>query len=382
MRGVAALLILGAVWSGTAVAQVADDDPNVPLSFEEGIVLDPQDLPPPIEIPEFSKQTFEANNTVAAEAFTQKKYDMARRLAATGAEAGIGADMFLYAHLLRSGLGGAVDTVGAVRWYRAAAQKGEVGALLALAHMAFENQGGLAAGDGRAFLRQAAAKKSVEAKIVLGQVFLSGMGGPLDEEEAKRWFLAAVADGSTEAKRRLADLYYMQGKEAAAVSLYRQAAMDGNARAAYRGGIALADPQGKIHDEAAAAPLLRQAAHAGLPEGMTAWGLYIAHQKPPLLAKAARWFRKGALAGDGEGQYLYAVALAKGEGVLQNREAAYEWAVRAVRDDPEDGTRRDLALALARSLPGPTRARIEEIARQPLLVFANSASLDRNADPR
>ena len=44
---------------------------------------------------------------------------------------------------------------------------------------------------------------------------------------------------------------------------------------------------------------------------------------------AAEWFRKSALAGDSEGQFLYAFTLAKGDGVEASLEDAYYWVLKS-----------------------------------------------------
>jgi uncharacterized protein len=356
---------------GPALAQ--SDEAQSPPVFKEGIVLDADTLPPPIELPEFPDSNFAKDEFAAAEAYAKGEYNKARILATAQSAQGNARAQYLLATLLRKGQGGAVDTLGAVRWFQKAANGGEVHAWLSLAQMAFNNQGGLSAGDGRAFLIKAANKNSTEAKLVLAQVYTSGLGGPLNTNRAIVWFRAAIHDGSVRAKQLLGDLFFGQGKDEEALKLYREAAREGDSRSAYQAGIILADPENALHDEQAARPLIEQAALDGLPEAMTAWAIFAAHETPPRQAEAARWLRKAAQADDGEGQYLYAVALAKGEGVQMDREAAYEWAVRAVRHDPQDQTRRALAMALGSALPGPVRGRIEEIAEQPLLIFSRTA---------
>ncbi len=355
-----------------ALAQ--DNKPDDIPMFKEGIVLQEGSLPPLIDLPEFPETDFSSDEFAAADAYGRGDYDQARTLAAAQSAEGDARAQFLFAVMLRKGQGGEVNPALAVRWFQKAAKSGEVHAWLSLAEMAFDNQGGLFAGDGRGYLIKAANKGSTEAKIVLAQVMMSGVGGPPDTEKAKTWYHSAIYDGSVMAKRLLGDVLYSQSKDEEALALYIAAAREGDARSAYQAGIILADPESTLHDESAARPLIEQAALDALPEAMTAWAIFAITQEPPRPAKAARWLRKAANADDGEGQYLYAIALAKGEGVLENREEAYEWAVRAVRHDPEDQERRALAVALGSALPGPVRGRIEEIAEQPLLVFSHTAS--------
>ena len=361
-----------AVPSHFCLAQVAPAE-NSPV-FKEGIVLGEEDLPPPIAQPEFSTQSFANDDFDAARAYAQGDYKLARTLATAQSATGDARAQYLLATMLRKGQGGPVDSAGAVNWYQKSAKGGEVYAWLALAEMAFANQGGLASIDGRPFLLKAVGKGSTEAKTVLGQVFTSGLGGPLDLEQAKSWYIKAIIDGSVQAKQLLGNLLFGQGEDAKALALYREAANEGDARSAYQAGIILADPESPLYDQSAAAPLIEQAAMAALPEAMTAWAIFALQEDPPRPAEAARWLRKAAETDDGEGQYLYAIALAKGEGVLKDRETAYEWAVRAVRHDPQNSEYRALAVALGSALPGPVRGRIEEIAKQPLLILSHTAS--------
>ncbi len=342
--------------------------------FQEGIILDESALPPLIPTPEFPNADFSKDDFTAAQAYANGDFVQARALASAQSASGDARAQYLYATMLRKGQGGAVQSAEAVSWYQKSAQGGEIFAWLSLAEMAFANQGGLSTSDGRGFLRKAAQKGSIEAKIVLAQVFTSGLGGPLDLLEATGWFESAIQDGSVLAKQLLGNLLYGQHKDAQALVYYLEAAREGDTRSAYQAGIIMADPENALFDEAASSPLIEQAAQAGLPEAMTAWAIFAVHDYPPRPAEAARWLRKAAQADDGEGQYLYAIALAKGEGVQMDREAAYEWAVRAVRHNPQDSERRALAMALGSALPGPVRGRIEEIAEQPLLILSHTPS--------
>ncbi len=337
-------------------------------------MLEKDALPPPIEVPEFPTDDFSNDESAAADAYSRGDYVEARTLATIAATNDNARAQYLLAAMLRHGLGGPVEHANAAHWYREAAKNGEMHGYLALAEMSFANAGGLIVGDGRGFLQQAARRGSIEAKLMLGQVFASGLGGPLNMEKAATWFRSAILDGSVSAKQYLGNLHFSQNKDEEALALYREAAREGDARSAYQAGIILADPQSELYDLVAAEPLLRQAALAGEAEAMTAWAIFAINQKPPRPAEAARWLRKAAQADDGEGQYLYAIALAKGEGVLEDREAAYEWAVRAVRHDPNNEERRALAVALGSAMPGPVRGRIEEVAEQPLLIFSSTGS--------
>ena len=78
---------------------------------------------------------------------------------------------------------------------------------------------------------------------------------------------------------------------------------------------------------------MRIAAQAGLPEAMTAMGLMVHKGADGAGFSAADWFEKAAEAGDPQGQFLYAVALAEGHGRKKNRKVALEWLDQALGSD-------------------------------------------------
>jgi TPR repeat protein len=106
--------------------------------------------------------------------------------------------------LLSRGEGTQKDTAEAVRWWRAAANQGEPGAMLQLAARALE---GLDPPRDEAWARQvlqlAASLGLDAAQFLAGEVLLEGLGGPVDRPGAAHWFSLAAAQGHKGAARRL-----------------------------------------------------------------------------------------------------------------------------------------------------------------------------------
>jgi len=317
----------------------------------------------------------EPENAIVLEAigaWQDEDYVKARVLAARAGADGEAQGQFLFAILLDQGLGGPEQPENAVIWYREAVKNGEKDALLALAGMAFANRGGLSASDGRKFLITAAEQGAPEAMLALGRAFASGLGGVLDEEQAAHWFQSAASVGVNPARVALADLLLTQNKDEQALALYKTAVLGGSAEAAYKIGVLHADPKSPAYDQQLAGQYLQIAADAGNGLAMTAYGLFLSAGTPPLPAQAARWFRKAALVNEPEGQYLYALALAKGEGVAVDRSLAYEWALRASNNQPGQMEYHQLAEVLRLELPPTIRDLVHSRAQMPLTILTRT----------
>lgn len=336
-----------------------------------------------LNLPDFSTlgKAAQSGNSAAWQAYAQTDYVQARLLAAHAGAEGDAKAQLLMGLMLDHALGGEADPVNAVKWFKKSAGQGVTESWLALAGMAFDNRGGLSAGDARGFLHQAAQQGDMDAMMALGKAYASGMGGPIDDAQARKWYQNAISQGSNKARVALADLTLAADDEEAAFKLYRTAMFGGSAEAAWKAGVLLADPASKLHDRAKAGEYLQTAATAGLPRAMTDTGTWYATAKPPLYAQAARWFRKAAQADEPQGQYLYAVALAKGQGVMQDRELAYEWVLRAHAHDQGNTAYEDLELALEKGMPPKECDLIFSRAQMPLLITHTSvAEADRAAE--
>lgn len=264
----------------------------------------------------------------------------------------------------------------------------------------------------------AAAKGEVNAQTMLGYLFSQGIGGPLDEAAAARWYGAAARAGEkdayfglgmmamnnrgglklehaagylrqaasrnhAEAARRLAELYYV-GKgvpqdSKQMVAWLEKAASLNDIPAAYAAGIFLSDGDAGVKaDVIKARKYLAQAANAGMPDAMADYGLFLYQGRAGTVDKAtaAQWFAKAAQKGAPTGMFLYAYALSKGEGVTRNLNEAYKWLVRAeLTNDPDDAKdRATLRSILEAAIPAAQRPALEAAARQAPALATGAAT--------
>jgi len=97
------------------------------------------------------------------------------------------------------------DTAEAARWYRKAAEAGDVDAALALGRILRDGGDGVApdAGEAARWLKVAAGAGRAEAEYALGELYLDGKGVPVDTAEAVRLFRLAAAGDRGEAIAQL-----------------------------------------------------------------------------------------------------------------------------------------------------------------------------------
>ena len=94
------------------------------------------------------------------------------------------------------------DDTEAIKWYRKAADQGDVVAESNLGFM-FENGNGVAKDDVEAlkWYQKAAAQGEAVAQYNLGARYEAGHGVPKDEVESYKWYLLAGAQGNVTAKK-------------------------------------------------------------------------------------------------------------------------------------------------------------------------------------
>lgn len=117
------------------------------------------------------------------------------------ADQGDAASQRLLGVIFRNGLLGAPDSVGAARWFRAAAEQGDADALYSLGVMYYEGETGLPDGDTEPsrlrgvaveLFEAAANRNHVDAQLYLGHAYAEGIGVALDREVAFMWFQLAA----------------------------------------------------------------------------------------------------------------------------------------------------------------------------------------------
>lgn len=203
--------------------------------------------------------------------------------------------------------------------------------------------------DGPGRIEAAARAGLVEAQVLHGQILLDGG----QHQAALNWFRIAADAGHAPAINMLGRCcdqgWGMAPDPARAVGHYRRAAALGLDWGQYNLATALLHGLGVGRDRVAAYALFRQAAAQGHAKAMNLIGRF--HEegwdRPPDPARAARWYRRGAEAGDCRAQFNWATILA-----AQGRETeALVWLRRALAAGSADFVAS--ALAALRVHPAP-----------------------------
>lgn len=212
------------------------------------------------------------------------------------------------------------------------------------------------------------------AQMLLGSMYATGSGVPLELQRAEDLFRKSAAQGNTLAAIYLASMYW-QGRgvprnlpEAAA--LFRQAAEQGNAIAQSNLGSMYRSGEGVPRDASQAAFWYGKAAEQG--NATAQHNLATMYESPksgiPLdHALAASWYRRAANQGFNQSQFALGMKYIKGEGVPQDDFEAYKWltiSVEFVGDRAPDSLTRNLALEKRSSIASRLEpARIAEAER-------------------
>ena len=287
----------------------------------------------------------------------------AERAAAGGEERGA----TMAGHILLNGLSSrGVDEDAAIRWLRRAGEQDEPDALVILSRLATAGRGGLSPFQAREFLARAAEAGDIRGAHEYG-LFLMSEGDPGAAPQALDWLRLAAEAGRIEAfadyAEALGDWVHGPQDLIAARDWYARAGEAGDGLSALIAGTMYLEGEGGELEPQRGVALIRMGAELGEPAAMGSLALLLFNGAPGLPAdpiRAAGWAQQGAQAGDGESQFLYAYALATGDGAGQNLERAYYWARRAAAEGLADDPQRvRLEAALARALPGAIRDRIE-----------------------
>jgi TPR repeat protein len=191
------------------------------------------------------------------------------------------------------------------------------------------------------FYRIAAQQNEPDALIGLGRLGAARRGGATPAE-ALGALQRAIAANREDAAAPLADLLLSGAAgvrdPAAGSSLYQRAARGGDADAAYAAAILLNDADPSAPDDLPAArALLKQAADAGRADANADYGLmlYQGAGGPRDLPEAARRFRAAAEKGDLDGAFYWALVTARGEGAPRDLAEARRWAEKARGSSPD-----------------------------------------------
>ncbi|MFN3835115.1 MAG: tetratricopeptide repeat protein [Glycocaulis sp.] len=305
----------------------------------------------------------------ASGAYLSGDYASARIHAERAAVAGEPRGATLAGHILLHGLEGRADEAGAVRWYRRAAEQDDIDAMVILARLSREGRGGLQPHQARGFLSDAAETGDARGAFEYG-LFLIEEGDPGMANIALDWLRLSAEAGFPSAfaayAAALDDWAHGPNDPALARPWYVRAGDEGDAASAAIAGTMLITGEGGPADPARGRQLLRTAAEMGLPSAMGEYALILmqdAEASGEGFEHAADWAQQGAEAGDAQAQFLFAYALATGQGTPRNLERAYVWVRRAgypregsLEDDPQ---RERLEAALEDVLPEEALDRLE-----------------------
>jgi len=301
-----------------------------------------------------------ANIEAAIRAYKSGNALQASSLAKTAFNAGSMDGAVLLGHISRKGDLGRMDYADARQWYEKAAKTSHLDALMALANMGLNQQGGLTKTDAAGYLSRAADRGNLEAMRALSDLYLMGEGVPKDTERAREYLTRAAENFDIDANKRLGDSYLATDAKTA-LSYYEIAANGGHIEAAYIAGVMYAENFDIRPNPARSAQLLRQAAQGGHAAAQADYGLlvYQGYGAEKSDEAAANWFKSSAEGGDSEGQFLYAFTLAKGEGVEQDYEEAYYWLLQSTNNgvDDYDADRKELRKRLEANVDPAVLAR-------------------------
>jgi TPR repeat protein len=211
-----------------------------------------------------------------------------------------------------SGVGLPQNNSEAVRWYRIAAEKGNIKAQ-SLIGTAYHRGMGLAVDDVQAtqWLNKAADQMDPLAQFQLGDGFESGWVGQKDNAEAYKWYLLSGSQGYTKAAKKVAAIENI---------LTRDQRVAGQTRASeFRAE--------RMKKEIEANDTLIKSAEKGDPEAQYKLGAAYSFSNgfPKNDIKYVEWLTRAAQQGQSEAQFELGLHYLNGEGVESSEIEAYQW---------------------------------------------------------
>jgi TPR repeat protein len=358
---------------GTAAAPARADEvpvqsetrsPALPPSLDDAISRD--STADPVE----GRSATDATMARALRSAILEDWDSALDYAQTASAGGEPAGALLAGHILLHGLSErGQDDEAAVRWLRRAGDANDADALVVLSRLASASRGGLNAFQAEDFLARAAETGDARAAQEFG-LYLMDRSDPGSAPAVLDWLRLAAESGRVPA---YSDYAFALGEWVhgphdllAMRNWYERAGDNGEAQGALMAAAMHLNGEGEGADPARGVSLMSAAAELGQPAAMGQLALLYFQGGAGLAAdpsRAADWARRGAEAGDAESQFLYAYALATGDGTTRDLERAYIWLLRAGFDRPgslaDDPDRDRLEAGLETALPPARRDALE-----------------------
>ena len=202
--------------------------------------------------------------------------------------------------------------------------------------------------------RMAAEQGNVAAQYDLGVMYSHGQGVPEDQNEAAHWFKIAVDQGHTEAKFELSDMYEngrgVPKDHIEALRLYRLASAEqGSASDQLELGIIYYDGIESNQDYALAMAWFLKAAEQGNDNAQYNLGVmyYYGQGVDVDFVKSIHWYSLSAQQGNTDAQFNLGVMYENGQGVNKNYAQAILWYQRAARSGDADAISKLLAAGYA-----------------------------------
>ncbi len=240
--------------------------------------------------------------------------------------------MYLLGAAYSHGDGVVKDPKEAAKWYRLAAEQGEVNGQVNIAYF-YEMGIGVVKDPKEAvkWYRLAAEQGNATAQNSLGMLYYYGEGVVKDLKEAAKWYRLAAEQGEASSQLGLGRLYFygdgvsQDHKEAA--KWYRLSAEQGYKFAQARLGTMYERGQGVLQDYREAARWYRLAAEQGHGYAQDRLGLLYDFGngvvKDP--QEAVKWYRLAAEQGNASGQFNLGIKYALAQGVIKDDVIAHMW---------------------------------------------------------
>jgi len=211
-----------------------------------------------------------------------------------------------------TGVGVPQNDTEAVRWYRIAAEKGNIKAQ-SLIGTAYHCGIGFAVDDVQAtqWLNKAAEQMDPLAQFQLGEGFESGWAGQQDNTEAYKWYLLSASQGYTKAAKKVTSIENIINKTQR---------IDGQKRAFdFRAE--------RVKKEIEPNDQLIKAAEKGDPDAQYKLGAAYSFGNglPKNDIKSVEWLTRAAQQGQSEAQFELGLHYLNGEGVASSEVEAYKW---------------------------------------------------------
>lgn len=196
----------------------------------------------------------------------------------------------------------------------------------------------------------AAERGNVSAQSWLAICYFNGLGVKQDYAEAAKWYGKAAEQGDASAQCWYASCYYngwgvTQSFEEA-VKWYQKSAEAGYASAQCWLGICCYNGQGLAQDHDAAAKWFRSAADRGDAAAQCWLGICYTNGEGVAkdYAEAVQWFGKSASQGYVHGEFMLAESYFYGHGVEKNRAEAKKWYQYAAAQGHEEAKKKSMSL--------------------------------------